>query len=300
MSLKPLPQLRFTPAPVPHDSIGTPGRLEWIALSDLVIDERYQRAIMGAGEKNIRRMIEQFSWALFAPLVVALRRELGGDDRYAVIDGQHRAVAAKLHGGIETVPCLVLQCDVADEARAFAAINGLVTRLHTVHVFRARIAGGDPVAVAIGRLCKAAGVVIPSYPIPRGHIKPGHTNAVGMLETAFKTHGEKVLGDALKLLMAAKGELWINKATIFGATSAPAETKIGLADAIAAAAPKGIEALLREARLSAAGGEGKEQGHFAALLTKLFKRAMAASVPTGEDTGFIRRLTPQQLMRGRA
>lgn len=194
--LQGLPGLTFAVAPVPAREIGAQGRLEWLALSALRIDASYQRHVLETGKANIRRMIERFSWALFGVLVVGER----GGGAYAIIDGQHRATAAKLHGGIAKVPCLILTGGVEDEARAFSAINGNVTRIHALQAFRAAVAAKDAGAVELVELCRAAGVTIAPY--PKGALEPGETFALGTLKKALAQHTAGLLRVGLKLLRA--------------------------------------------------------------------------------------------------
>ncbi len=85
----------FEPGPAPL--------LQWVKIAELVVDDRYQRPIYGAGRVNVRRIAEAFSWAKFAPIVVSPVE--GG--RFAIVDGQHRATAALLRG-IEAVPAQVI------------------------------------------------------------------------------------------------------------------------------------------------------------------------------------------------
>jgi hypothetical protein len=211
-TLQPLPRLTFIPPPVPSADIGDMGELKWLPLSALAIDPAYQRAILDSGKANIRRMIEGFSWLLFGVLVVARRPDsANGGRQFAIIDGQHRATAALLHGAIGEVPCLVLRGGQEAEARAFSAINGNVTRIHVLQSFRASVAAGDGEARRLVMLCGRGGVTIAPY--PKAELLPGETLALGTLRTCAKRYGEDVLVAALTLLRAAdsaiaQGSAW--------------------------------------------------------------------------------------------
>lgn len=244
MSLRVVKSLRFQPAPMPNAEIGAPGVLDWVHIGRLVIDERYQREILDNGKKNIFRMIEEFSWALFAPLVVARRREIGGQDRFAIIDGQHRALAAKMHGGIESLPCLILTCGLEQEARAFAAINGQVTRLSNLQVFHARVAAGDAFAKALVDAVSQAGVRI--MPYPKQNLGRGETMGLLACERGYRKHGAEVLAAGLSVLMADGDE------------GLPADAITGtlhllqaLSGAHLASRAKGLEAAVSDRRLKA-------------------------------------------------
>ncbi len=120
--------------------------LQWLDIATLVVDDRYQRPIYGAGHKNVRAIAAAFQWSRFAPLIVAPVE--GG--RFAIIDGQHRATAALLCGMVQ-VPCQVITADAGDQAAAFRAINGQVTRIHSLAVQHAALMAGEAVPSS-GRL----------------------------------------------------------------------------------------------------------------------------------------------------
>src|SRR3546814_7094126 len=80
--------------------------LAWIAVEALAVDPSYQRSIEGKrSQATIKRMVAEFSWALFGAATVA-----DTPDGYRVIDGQHRIEAAR-RLGIAEVPCLLVEAD---------------------------------------------------------------------------------------------------------------------------------------------------------------------------------------------
>lgn len=193
-SLIPLAETTFSP-PFPTSApLDCPGQLVWIHLQNLFIDPKYQRPIGVRGEKNIRRIIEGFSWALFSPLIVAQRTS----GKYAIIDGQHRASAALSHGKIEKVPCLVIQGTAEDEAKAFAVINGQVTAVSSSHIYFARIAAGEFEAAAFKRALDTAGVVVLRNSKPNDSMKAGETFSIDSLEKAFRRYGKDTFISAVQ------------------------------------------------------------------------------------------------------
>lgn len=191
--LLPLATEPFEPVPSPREDLGDRGELEWLAIDSLCIDPRYQRQVLDKGRKNIRHIIEHFSWARFSPLVVAKRGK-----QFAVIDGQHRAIAAALHGGIDKLPCLIIKADAEEEAIAFATINGQVTAVLPTQIFYARLAGGEVKALALKEVCDRAGVTVLRSPKPKP--KAGETSAVTTLETCLKKFGPDVLVTTLQAI----------------------------------------------------------------------------------------------------
>jgi hypothetical protein len=201
--LEPLTDIKFAFPVKPAALAGARGDLAWIALDKLFIDKSYQRDVGANGRINIRKIAEDFAWHLFSPLIVAPRE--GG--KFAVIDGQHRAIGARVHGGIDELPCLVLHCSREDEARAFAVINGNVTKVTAQYLFRARLRSGDVFAIAAQRAAENAGVRILCTTASAAAVKFNETQACSTIEAAFKSHGEEILTAALSLIMlASKGE----------------------------------------------------------------------------------------------
>lgn len=166
---------------VPPPSFGRPQKLEWLSLKSLVIDPEYQREITPVGRKNVRRIAESFNWSMFAPIIVAAI----GDNRYAIVDGQHRATAAALVG-IDRVPCAIIEAKRGEQAAAFRAINGNTTRLHAIHLFNAAVAAGDADALAVLDVCKRGGISILRNIRP---LKDRETHAVKTISTAIARFG---------------------------------------------------------------------------------------------------------------
>lgn len=166
--------------------------LQWLKIADLVVDDRYQRPIYGAGAKNVRAITAAFQWSKFAPLIVA--PVAGG--KFAVIDGQHRATAAAVLG-FESVPAQVIIADEVEQAAAFKAINGQVTRIHALAVQHAALLAGDEEAGAIRAACEAAGVEILRYPVSVVRMKPGQTLALGAIGEGLRSFSRDTLVTAL-------------------------------------------------------------------------------------------------------
>ncbi len=173
-------------------------RLFWIAIASLRVDSRYQRKIIGrASEKSVLTIASEFSWSKFAPVVVAECEDEEGI--YAVIDGQHRTTAAALRG-IRDVPCLILKAGLADQANAFAAINGTVTAISTMQLYAARVAAGDPASVALRDVCAEAGVTVCRYQVPASMMKVGETLAAAKLAQQLARYGHDTLVAALRCI----------------------------------------------------------------------------------------------------
>lgn len=173
-------------------------RLHWIAIANLRVDPRYQRDLEGVkSAKNIIDIAANFSWKKFAPCVVAETEPDSGI--FAIIDGQHRTTAAALRGRRD-VPCLIVDADVREQARAFAAINGNVTAVSTLQMHAARVAAGEEEAGAVDEACAAGGVAICRYPIKLDTMKVGETLAVSTLYRQLNRYGRETLVAALSCI----------------------------------------------------------------------------------------------------
>jgi hypothetical protein len=112
--------------------------LQWLKITDLVVDPTYQRPIVGTGRRNVTRIARVFSWSCFAPVVVSPVE--GGLS--AIIDGQHRTTAAALVG-LETVPCQIVIAGREEQAAAFKAINGVTTPISRMALHAAALVAGS-------------------------------------------------------------------------------------------------------------------------------------------------------------
>lgn len=114
MTAKVLKGIKFDPL------LGTPPSVEFVAISELMVDEAYQRSIESTASRSlIVDIARHWDWRLCMPLVVS-RRETGK----FVIDGQHRLAAARMRPDIPYLPCCIASyAGSADEARMFIAAN---------------------------------------------------------------------------------------------------------------------------------------------------------------------------------
>lgn len=182
-------------------AFGAAPQLVWLAIADLVVDPAYQRPIGATGWVNIRAIATNFRWKKFSPVVVA-PIEGGG---FAIVDGQHRTVGAHL-AGIERVPCIVQPIDRRDQAEAFLAINGRVTRMSPLALHRAAVAAGDARACAIDLAATSAGVVILAYPKMESRQAPGETMAVQAIGWLLGEAGAATARLALTIIRRSAGD----------------------------------------------------------------------------------------------
>lgn len=181
---------------------GRPPKLDWLPIASLMIETDYQRPVTPGGMNNIKRIMAAFSWSRFSPVIV--RRVPGPHEIYEVIDGQHRSIAAKACG-YERVPAMIVHCTDEEAAKIFAAVNGNVTPMQPLAVYKAALAGREKWAIECEAAAKAAGCHILTYALPKSKQKPLQTLSVSAVRTVWRTHNPKVLEATFRLLQASKG-----------------------------------------------------------------------------------------------
>lgn len=206
----------------PRRDPGPEPRQEWLPVDNLVIDPEYQREVTNEGRRAIERIASRFEWSKFSPIVVS-PVSLG---RHAIIDGQHRATAAKLCGHA-SVPCYIIALDRAGQAASFAAINGSVTKITPWHVFKAALAAGEGWAVQANAVAAEAGCKLMTSNKSASDKLGGEIYGVNTMRDMIARYGADVVTAALKAYkLSIYGDLpvaWINT-VLFAWVSAVAIT----------------------------------------------------------------------------
>lgn len=179
----------------PVEPIGLEPELRWVNVKDLWIDDCYQRKIEARGWKAIRNIALDFRWSHFGCVNVA---ELE-DGRLVIIDAQHRAHAAMMCG-VERVPCLVRPMTLAEQARAFAAINGSVTQITVWSIYKASLVAGEPWAVAAEQMVREAGCTLMTKNGQGALKEPGQIYCITYMRKTVENGKQEEIGFALKAL----------------------------------------------------------------------------------------------------
>ncbi len=169
----------------------------WVPATELHINQSYQRNVSTKrGQAVIKDIVAHFQWPLFQPITITQRDEAG----YWVIDGQHRMIAAQ-QIGIREIPAVLLDnLTSAQQALAFAGINGKRVSVNAYAIHHAMVAAEDPLSARLAAICEKTGVSIPRYPKMATVSKPNETMAIAALKTAMRVHGDDALIWALRLL----------------------------------------------------------------------------------------------------
>jgi hypothetical protein len=182
------------PAPV----TATPDvTFEWVAPAALLVDETYQRRLAEGSITLIRKIVGSWDWKRFKPPVVARSGEM-----FEVIDGQHTAIAAASHPGIDRIPVMIVDA-VSREARANAFIGHNRDRLNMtrMQMHHAALIAGDDDALTLAQVCGRAGVTVLRSPPPNGIYAPGDTIAVVGIMALINRRGAMRAREVLEVLV---------------------------------------------------------------------------------------------------
>lgn len=173
------------PLPLPdHVSPNAPAtgapEILWVRPDQLRVDPTYQRDLSRRSVELIYRVVSDFDWRRFKPPVVIRSEDEGFFD---IVDGQHTAIAAATHGGIERVPVLLIEAGkIVDKAKAFLGHNRDRVAMGATQMFWAAVAAEDETALTMKLVCDRAGATILRLPPPQGKFKIGDLMAVGALK----------------------------------------------------------------------------------------------------------------------
>jgi hypothetical protein len=129
-----------------------PGEFLMIPKAELEVDHSYQRNRIN--QRRIDTLCRTWDWIACGCLVVALRE----DNRWFVLDGQHRKLAADMRSDIKELPCLVFETSGRrEEANGFLAINQGRVGVGSHDRYRAQLLTGDKTAFAVEAMLKSTG-----------------------------------------------------------------------------------------------------------------------------------------------
>lgn len=180
-----------------------PGELpvvDWISKDVIDVDPAYQRPEDAARAEKIAHA---FSWSKFGAVVVVPSKEAEG--RYSIIDGQHRAAAAKMHPAVTLLPAVIMPAvkGTAAEATSFIGLNAERKQVNGLELFHAKRAAGDEDVQTVDQVLARAGIAVPRYPSAK--YEPRQTIAVGVIQAMIGRRGAMRAREFLEIL--AKAEL---------------------------------------------------------------------------------------------
>lgn len=162
--------------------------LEPIPLRELRLDARYQRDLR---EDAVLAIVDNFRSEQFQPITVGMR----GDGSLHIVDGQHRFAAARRMGWA-TVPCMIFESDGFEhEATVFERLQTHRAPLTVAQRWKARVARGEPKAVAITQIVQSLGLEL-------RHNTKSHTSFTAFI-ACEKAYERGNLRDVLVLIIQA-------------------------------------------------------------------------------------------------
>lgn len=201
---------------------GPPPELAWLPVPKLVIDLSYQRSLATRrSQLLIGRIASDFRWAAFQAILAT-----PAEERWKVLDGQHRTEACR-RIGIAHVPAVVVQADtVAEQAGYFVRANSDRVPMTAFALFHARVTAGEEEAVNVSRACQFAGCRIPKTPTAADDLRPGETLAIGSINQAVAKLGMPGAAAILRCIVLAWPEDpgWIRASLIRALVLLAAET----------------------------------------------------------------------------
>lgn len=169
---------------------------EWVAPGALLIDPRYQRDLSEASRRLIAKIVAGWDWRRFKPPVAVLT-----DAGLELIDGQHTAIAAASHPGIELIPVMIVEAsDIAQRAAAFIGHNRDRLAVSATQLHHAAVTAGDEDALTVEQVCGRAGVRILRGP-PGRAFHAGETVAISSIKALVGRRGAKRAREILEALV---------------------------------------------------------------------------------------------------
>lgn len=181
-----------------------------VNVASLFVDHRYQR---GMKRGRVRHLVEHWNWGRYFPIIV-VHRGGGNIDRYAVIDGGQRFLAAQ-ELGIKELPAILVVCrSLEAEAELFIGAN-TTAPVGAGDRFRARIIIGDEEALAIRKTVENYGFVLTCLKSDQ-EAGIGEYFSIDAVYTIEALHRQHTLGSVLRTI----ADIWGSRPSK-GMTTAP-------------------------------------------------------------------------------
>lgn len=249
-----------------NPALGSPPTLEFRPVGELLIDASYQRSIDTAASQTLIRKIAMFwDWGLCQPLAVSRRP----DGALTIVDGQHRAAAARMRGDIPHLPCVITSyANSGDEAAAFVALNQMRRPLSALDLFKAALAAEDAEATLIMRAMSDAGLSLAKHSNYTAW-RVGDVANIGGIQRYWRRAGEA----PVRLALAALARAWPNEVLRYAGSAFPGFAAVALDEtrlraepavlvaelaALAGSQPQSVWRSAAHAAVGDAGGSARE------------------------------------------
>ena len=160
-----------------------------IRIEDLIVDERYQRDVSYIKAKNIA---EKFDESAHGIIMVA-----DYENKYYVLDGQHRVVADKMRG-VKSITCQILdKLNSKQQAVIFATVNSSKKSPTASERFKSLAFAEDKDVIEIRDALESVGLRIST----NGGCRDNNVQAITTIEKLYKSEGVEWL---TKVMMVIK------------------------------------------------------------------------------------------------
>jgi hypothetical protein len=164
------------------------------------VDESYQRNLSERSVRLIGRIVSGWDWKAFKPPIV-----VKVDGVYHVVDGQHTAIAAATHPGIDAIPVMLVGANSAeDRASAFVKHNRDRVAITPTQLHYSLVVANDPDALTIQQICDKLGIRILRLPPASGQYRPGETQAISTIGTLVRARHPHGARKVLQVLVDAQ------------------------------------------------------------------------------------------------
>lgn len=265
-------KLEFEPGQEPE--------MKWVDLEKLYVDPEYQRTIdSDRSKRSISKIVQNFSWAKCQPLTVAY---ISSQDKYAVIDGQHRLEAAR-QLPIADLPCYVVcDCETEEQANLFVSVNMNRVQLTPQAMYYAQLISKDPDAVRLANLLEECDMTVPRSPVMKGQTGPREVQCVGVLKRMAKQDVESLKFSLITIADAYPESKGAMKASLIKAVAllkdaiGPEVNNNALIEALQTVTPRGLE---QTARTYIEINGGTTQSAMAQALLRIYKKKARSIKP---------------------
>lgn len=258
--------------PIDCGDPGPQAQIAWRTKGELYVDDQYQRDLNSKRSQGLIDVIaRKFQWKKFGILQTTLQG--------AVVDGQHRHAGAMRRPDIKQVPCMVWDIPPKEAALMFVGLNR--DRVNITHqaVFKAELKAGDPVAVAIKKMCDEVGVEPLTYPMSTRQLKPNQTTATQTLKHQMSIDAKRCQQTLeccikAKVTMSSTILMMVFRELTLGAPVS--RVMAMLTSAISTYVPEGHMQKIPDAvapEQTTPGVKKYESGTFMSILDQTFKRA---------------------------
>lgn len=129
------------------------GKFEWIPKELLDVDYTYQRQ---PKHSHILRIAKDWSWIACGTIAVTER-----DNKYFIIDGNHRKLASDKRDDISELPCMIYRTKgITDEAKSWLSVNTSRKHPYMYEKWNALVCIGDANVIDIIETLRATGHTI--------------------------------------------------------------------------------------------------------------------------------------------